>query len=99
MAWVIANTSSVPKFYAFDVLSDEDKKLWDLVELEGAEFSSRDVLLLTPDVLRQLLENQVGVFEKKSSAREELKRLHVGTCRYIEIKLPITKEYLENLGV
>jgi hypothetical protein len=94
MAWVIANTSKHnPKLYAFDMMSEEQPKEWELVKIESAEFLYNDYLILTPETLSELSAKGVAVFEKKSSAREDFKRLSISNCKYIELKLPITLEY------
>jgi len=99
MPYVLANTSMEnQKLYAFDVLSTEKPKHWELVRIEPINYDVDGSILLTSNTLEQLKEKRVAVFDTKKAAQSEYAALGISNCRYVELKLDFTKEYLEHCG-
>lgn len=90
MPWVISNTSDKnPMLYCFDVSATNGE--WKLSALNFAEYDSDGTILLTPKILSELTMAGVAIFETKSSAKIAYKELGIATCRYVQLKLPNTR--------
>ena len=94
MAWVIANTSTKnQQLYSFDVTSTSLEKKWELVEIKSTKYDFDGSILLSPETLIELKESKVAVFETKKSAKSEFNNLGISVCRYVELRLDLTKEF------
>lgn len=97
MPWIMTTTaSSKIEAYSFDVMSKSPQKKLKLVVLQSVIEAPKSSFILTSKLLNELKLNNVAVFDSKKEARIEYNKLNIGTCRYIELKLDFTKEFLSN---
>lgn len=93
MPWIISNTSTKqPQLYCFDVLSLHPD--WKLAALHSAQYDIDGSILLYPETLAELSTLGVAVFATKKSAKQAFKQLGIATCRYVELRSAITKEFM-----
>ena len=93
MAWVISNTSDKkPQLYCFNASSTNND--WKLTSINSVKYDFDGSILLSPVTLTELSNHGVAVFETKISAKKAFKLLGVATCRYVELRLTITKEFI-----